>query len=77
MSEIRKPYLTFLLRYDGKKKSTKLELFDAFLWNKSFGVFRGKRYRMRVNGKWFQTPDGKKFFYKYEIRDIFWRSLKI
>jgi hypothetical protein len=81
MSEKRKPLLIIMLRYQGKKESNKVEIFDASLWKGSsrprcFGD--GQRYRIRVNGKWFDLPGGLRYagILLYELRDIFWRSVK-
>ncbi len=81
MSDIRKPYIIMLLRYSGKKKSNKIELFDAKLWDEGC-VVRGRsktpRYRLRVNGKWFNSKEGAMVFYsKTNFRDLLMRSLKI
>ena len=83
MSEKRKPYFVFLLKKEGKNKSTKIELFESELWNKSDGYQKGaKRYRLRVNGKWFKASYGEHkaeqiYFTKWEIRDLIWRSIPI
>jgi len=77
MSEKRKPDFTFLLRNEGKQKSNKVELFDAELWGyKPSSRQRGKKYRLRVNGKW---HGGKVMAYlsKWETRDLLWRSISI
>jgi hypothetical protein len=79
MAEKRKPNVTFLLRYPGKKNAHKIELFPAT-------EFAGKvrypdrylqyRYRIRANGKWYSRVDAKYSFYtKWEFRDILWKSL--
>lgn len=80
MAEKRKAELTILLRYNGKRKMNKVEFFHASLWDwkKPHGLKVGNKYRLRVNGKWFKKNKGDgKFFWKSEIRDLFWRSLKI
>lgn len=70
MSEKRKPDLILLLRYSGKNKSNKLEIFKATQWGGA-----ENQYRIRVKGKWF--PEGEKIFYfKTQIRDMLWRSIK-
>lgn len=71
MAEKRKPHLVLLLRNQRNSKSIKVELFDA----KLFGYKRSpretkKRYRIRVNGKWF--PGG--YVTKWEFRDLMFRS---
>jgi len=76
MSENRKPDFILLLRNQGKQKSNKVELFDADLWEyKRSCMQRGKKYRMRVNGKW--HGEGVVFLSKWEIRDLIWRSIRI
>jgi len=73
MGDKRKPEITILLRYPGKPNSSKVEFFDSALFGDDFRFKR--KFRVRVNGVWF--PKGKKqFFYRSELRDIFWRSLK-
>jgi hypothetical protein len=79
MADIRKPDLIMLLRFSGKRKALKLELFRAQQWG--HGGTR-KVYRLRMNGKWFQGKkdqerDYKDFYTFYEFRDLLWRSLKI
>lgn len=74
MAEKRKPDAIFLLRFSGKAKSLKVELFHAGQWGESK---HRKQYRIRVHGKWF-ARDGEKmsFFSQYEFRDLLWRSIK-
>lgn len=76
MSEKRKPCFTFLLRYPGKKKSHKIEVFQASLWGETTGM-RGRsilRYRLRANGKWYPEGSGS-FFTKTEIKELLFRSI--
>lgn len=81
MGERRKPDLIVLLRKPGKRKAGKLELFDSELWPDGkrwkFGS-RAKRFRIRVNGKWNDKMQegNKKYFTKWEFRDLLWRSIK-
>lgn len=79
MAEHRKPSFTILLKNEGKNKSTKVELFKKSLWEKcSFG--RSHQYRIRISGKWFDKKKGykgKKYFNKWEFRDLLWRSLNL
>lgn len=78
MSEKRKAHLTILLRYNGKAKSNKLELFEATQFNDKAHLERGaKLYRLRVNGKWYDKLSDKQFYTKWEIRDLLIRSIKI
>ena len=79
MSEKRKPDTVLLLRYDGKKKSNKIEFFKAEQWGWVNTTFTGtgQMYRVRVNGKWFKGKDGKKYFWKSQLRDVVWRSMKL
>ena len=72
MSELRKPCFIFLLKNVGKK-TKKLELFESKLWDDK-QLLRHKGYRLRVNGKWF--PKGEiRFFTKWEVRDLIFRSV--
>lgn len=72
MSELRKPCFVFLLKNTGKK-AKKLELFESKLWDKQSWI-KPNGYRLRVNGKWF--PKGEiKFFTKWEVRDLIFRSI--
>lgn len=71
MSEKRKPEITMLLRKQGK--ANKIEIFKASLWTQEFS---GKRYRLRVNGKWW--PKGKpEYFTKTQTKELVFRSIKI
>jgi hypothetical protein len=70
MSENRKPEITILLRYSGKNKSSKLEIFNASQWGG-----QDNQYRLRAKGKWY--PEGQMvFYYKTQIRDMIHRSIK-
>lgn len=79
MAEKRKPDVIFLLRNQGKKNQ-KVELFDANLFGmRNTGREQIKRYRIRINGKWFDKRkdyEGLTYFTKWEFRDLFWRSIK-
>jgi len=79
MAEKYKPDLTFLLRYQGKRESLKIELFKAGNWAGKIGMswsVKQRRYRLRVDGKWYRRPDEKySFFTKWEFRDLLWRSI--
>jgi hypothetical protein len=85
VAEKRKPVAVFLLRFQGKKKRFKLEIFEAKLWadcrrKKGWHKFCASwnRYRLRTNGKWFRNKAGEEMsFLKYEIRDILWRGLPL
>jgi len=77
MSEKRQPDFIFLLRNQGKAGSNKVELFDATLFGyKKSSRQRGKKYRLRVNGKW-HGGIGMWFLSKWEVRDLMWRSINI
>lgn len=81
MAEKRKPRLTMLLRKRGKRKSIKIELFEAHLWPKlyaKFGSRGGQWFRIRINGRWFDTlnSDTLMFYTFYKFRDMLWRSIK-
>lgn len=70
--------MVMLLRFSGKRRSWKLELFRAKDWPVSFFAGGGlyHRYRLRVNGKWFNLPDGRPVCYTiHEVRDLMWRSM--
>ena len=76
MAELRKPVISFLLKYEANNKVVRhrIELYKASLWNNLIV----NKYRMRVNGKWFnysKDSKEKQFFYKTEIRDLLWRSI--
>jgi len=74
MAEKRKPDMVMLLRFPGKMRNWKAELFRSSKWGRDWTQ---KRYRIRVNGKWFCLPDEKiSFFSQYEFRDLLWRSIK-
>jgi hypothetical protein len=75
MSEKRKAEYVFLLKKQGNKYK-KLELFNRNLFEKyTGGRFGKRRFRLRLNGKWFPKGE-KRYFYMSEIRDMIWRSLK-
>jgi hypothetical protein len=87
MAEKRKPCATFLLRIEGikskdtgKMKVQKIELFDSTLWGKKLGNRGARKFRMRVNGKWFNGK-GKRgdmlFLDKWQVRDLLWRSIHL
>lgn len=80
MAEKRKPAFTILLRKPGKP-NIKLELFDSNLWDAYWAYGgRSKRYRIRVDGKWFdQQKDyvGKMYFTKWEFRDLMFSNIPI
>ena len=79
MSEKRKPLYTILLRYQGKKKSVKCEVYHAKLWTDQYtkSNYTGRdRFRLRINGKWFETPKGRKYFTKTQIKNMFFKSIR-
>ena len=87
MGEKRKPCLTIVLKFTGKKKIN-VELFDAELFRDSPKVRYGRywcvnlnsRYRLRVKGKWWHGyPDREGemiFFTKTEIKEILFKGMK-
>ncbi len=82
MSEVRKPLFTFLLKYQAKGRITRnrIELFEATEFGyKRKGKSQAMKYRLRVNGKWFnkknQTSRDYNFLYKSEFRDLLFRSI--
>jgi hypothetical protein len=70
MGEKRKPTLTILLKKSGKS-SGKVEIYPASLW----GV-HWRKYRLKVNGKWY-PPREKVFYYKTQIKEMFFQSLDL
>ena len=84
MAEKRKPVLIFLHRKPGKK-THKVELFPAALWKRSFftggtigrsGPLTTHTYRMRVDGKWHNRPNGKPYAVDiWTFRDLYFKSL--
>jgi hypothetical protein len=86
MAEKRKPCAVFLLRIEGivskdpkKMKAQKIELFDASLWGKSNKPRGARRFRMRVNGKWFNGGQRRDMLFldKWQVRDLIWRSIHL
>lgn len=78
MSDKRKPDFIFLLRYKGKTKSMKLELFNANQFDDNARLMRGaKLYRIRSNGRWYKGANSKVYFTKWEVRDLLFKSIKI
>lgn len=78
MAEKRKACFTFLLKESGKKKFSKVELFRSDQWPKALKFWGRNRFRIRVNGKWYDKKPGHKgpaFLYKTQIRDLLWRSI--
>lgn len=87
MGEKRKPAMVVLLKIPGKKSwgsSKKIELSHASLWGKQPRWRRREeylswRYRLRVNGKWWdgwEQKTGSPFVTIYEFRDLLFRTLK-
>ena len=80
MSEKRKPIYTLLLRYEGKKTSAKVEVFPAKLWTDVYTKrdHTGRdHFRLRINGKWFDSPEGKKqYFTKTQVKNSFFKSIR-
>lgn len=84
MSEKRQSCMVWMLRFRGK--SHKIELFQARLWKPGFftnlrrGVFATEelrcRYRLRINGKWFNGDNGPIAYTRTEFRDALFRSLR-
>lgn len=77
MGENRKPSTIILLRNQGKS-NFKIELFPERLFEN--GYIKTKRWRIRVNGKWFdKTKDyvGMTYFTKWEFRDVLFKSMDL
>lgn len=75
MAEKRKPCLVLLLKIEGKKRRTKIELFRGNQWRKSPRLFR-----VRVGGKWYPDlpgKNGREFMYISQFKELLFRSLKI
>jgi len=70
MSEKRKPEFVLLLKKQGK--TNKVEAFNRTLWEPTNGM--GKKYRIRVNGKWWPKNE-KKFINKTELKELFFRAI--
>lgn len=82
MAEKREPTLTVLLRFQGKPKSYKVELFHATDWpgwffRGHYGGDRRFRYRLRVNGRWYKAKadGGPTCHTTHEVRDLLWRPV--
>lgn len=54
MSEKRKPDLVIVAVIPGKRRRYRVELFRASLWPRRFGLHCQRRYRVRVQGKWWE-----------------------
>ena len=77
MSEKRKPKITMLLKYEasnGKMVRQRIELYESSLWVEYHRYRSIVKFRMRINGKWWQDVN-KKYFYKTEIRDLLWKNI--
>jgi len=59
MGEKRKASLVLMLKVPGTESLYKIELFDAGQWQEPL---KGKRYRLRINGKWFAMESHPEFF---------------
>jgi len=70
MGEKRKPYATMLLKINGNTQ--KLEMFRMELWQPDNHM--GRKFRLRVNGRWFPKGE-KKFFTKTEVKEMFIKSV--
>ncbi|PPK99015.1 hypothetical protein [Parapedobacter indicus] len=77
MSEKRKPVLTMLLRYEGKNKSNKIELFRATDFDKPNKKNSERLFRIRVNGKWWPNGSKESFFYKSRLMHIINNAIHI
>lgn len=80
MAEKRKPTFVVLLRYPGnddKPKTMKIELFPEALFRDNLRTTRSqfRRFRIRVNGKWYpKGQKGAQFFYKTTFFRILQKS---
>lgn len=80
MGEKRRPALTILLRFSGKKKSNRVELFRAAGFSNyiTSGYHRSlyNRYRIRLDGAWW--PKGEiQFYTKTETKELIWKAIDI
>lgn len=75
MGDKRIPDITFLLRYKGRVKSHKIELFHQSQFAKGSKTRWTPQFRVRVNGRWFPYGSKDVFLYKYQIRDALWRNI--
>lgn len=74
MSEKRKPTFTMFAVKQGKRM--KIEFYNADEFLRAYDYDYGHhKFRIRVNGKWFPKGE-RRYFYRSEIRDILWRSIK-
>jgi hypothetical protein len=81
MSEKRKPICILYarkIRQSEKGKLNKVEIFRATDWAKTDNDrYRWSNlYRLRVNGKWYDRKGARRFLWKTEIRDLFYRSYR-
>jgi len=78
MAEYRKPTISLLLKKEGKKKQSKVELFKRELFTQEPMPSRHvkQKYRLRVNGVWYPKGE-KRYFASWEIKEMFWDSLSI
>jgi hypothetical protein len=73
MSEKRKPDITLLLKNEAKK-TYKIELFSAEKFKINL-IRNAKRYRLRINGKWFGKKGKgayKDVYTFYQIKNAVW-----
>lgn len=84
MAEKRKPCYVILLTKIGKesqRRTAKVEFYRRDLWGSKKPGGRSdpaNMYRLRVNGKWFNTPKGdRQYFYKTEIMRLLANSIKL
>jgi hypothetical protein len=82
MAEKRKPVAIILLKRKSKESSNwrtkKLEIYRAAEFTDEFfssGRNTESLYRLRLDGKWFGGRK-KRFYYKSDIRNMFFRRLK-
>lgn len=74
MSEKRKPDFVMLLQKYGKKK-TKIELFHKRQFSKGGSLMGMERYRLRVNGKWWEPDKNVRYYTLTKIKEIVFRNI--
>jgi len=74
MSEKRKPDFIILLRKPGKLKR-KLELFHQRQFESGINGFITERYRIRLQGKWWEPDKGVRYYTLTTIKEIVFRNI--
>ena len=64
---------TILLRKQGNGKTNKIELFEAYDFGEGYQL---KRFRLRVNGKWWPKGE-RKFVTKTQVKEMLFKHVTI